>query len=171
MNKITIITTATITRVFIATIVVDLFSDNIPMNILYVVVCIAVVLFILRKRNYTDWKFKRWCKHNGINTNKLEVGYNEEIRRGLYATHDIKVGDMLVEVPLTSCIHEEVLPDTTLTEGDFIMATKVMLCDRRGGKFRGYIDYMPRDPHLIADWSDDEIERIGYPKGYDLRDD
>lgn len=171
MNKITIITAATITSVFIATIVVDLFSDNIPMNILYVVVCIVVVLFTLRKWNYKDWKFKRWCRHNGIHTNKIDVGYNEEMRRGLYATSDIKVGDLLVDVPLTSCIHEEVLPDTTLSDGDFILATKLMLCDRHGGKFKGYIDYMPRDPHLIADWSDDEIDRIEYPKGYDLRDD
>tara|TARA_B110000858_G_scaffold50758_1_gene58752 strand:- start:776 stop:1606 length:831 start_codon:yes stop_codon:yes gene_type:complete len=170
MNRITIVTANIIINVFIATIVVELFSDDISMNILYVVLCLVIVLFILRKWNYADWKFKRWCKRSGIHFSKLDVGYNQHMRRGLYATDDIKTGDMLIEVPLTSCIHEEVLPDTTLVEGDYILSTKLMLHDKSSGKFEGYMDYMPRDPHLIADWSDTEIDRINYPRGYELRE-
>ena len=104
-----------------------------------------------------------WCKNNNVRHDGVDVGYQGDLR-GLYTTKDVQIGDLLIELPLESCINERVRPDITTMEEDYTLAKKLRDCDTWNSKYKGYINFLPKKPHLIADWSDDEIEKLNYQK-------
>lgn len=136
---------------------------------LYISIIIISVYLLFKSRYFTNMMFKRWCKNNNILYNNIDIGYFENIR-GLCATSDIQKGDLLVEIPYTSCISERVPPDMTTEQEDYILARKLAEYDTWFGKYSGYMHILPKDPHLIADWSDSEIEQLKYHKAYELRE-
>lgn len=136
---------------------------------IYLLIIICVIVLLLRSRQLTLMKFKMWCKNNNVRYNGVDVGYQGDLR-GLYATEDIQIGDLLIELPLESCISEKVRPDIMTIQEDYILAEKVRTCDTWNSKYKGYINFLPKIPHLIADWSDTEIEKLNYQKAYDLRE-
>lgn len=136
---------------------------------IYALIVICVIVLLLRIQQLTTMKFKKWCKNNNVRHDGIDVGYQGGLR-GLYTTKDIKIGDLLIEIPFESCISERVRPDITTIEEDYILAKKLRDCDTRNSKYNGYINFLPKRPHLIADWSDNEIEKLNYQKAYELRE-
>jgi len=136
---------------------------------IYVLIIVCVVVLLLKSQQLTTMKFKMWCKNNNVRHDGVDVGYQGDLR-GLYTTKDIQIGDLLIELPLESCINERVRPDITTMEEDYTLAKKLRDCDTWNSKYKGYINFLPKRPHLIADWSDDEIEKLNYRKAYELRE-
>lgn len=130
---------------------------------------ILVFLVYLYTKHYGNIKFKRWCNSNHIKVNKVDIcSFNG--MRGLCATDDIHRGDILVHMPLESCIYAEVPKGLSMLHQDLILATCIHEDDFKDSKYKGYIDFMPKGVHLISEWSDDEINSINYPKANELRE-
>lgn len=130
----------------------------------YILVCV----YLLNMDIIKNYKFKRWCILNGINVYKVDIGIRHGMR-GLYATEHIKKGDLLVEVPIDSCIYVETEPNLSMDIQDLELACKVMKFDSPDSKYKGYIDHMPQHVNVISHWSDEEIHKINYPPAFELR--
>ena len=109
---------------------------------IYVLIIVCVVVLLLKSQQLTTMKFKMWCKNNNVRYDGVDVGYRGDLR-GLYTTKDIQIGDLLIELPLESCISEKVRPDITTTQEDYILAKKVRACDTWNSKYKGYINFLP----------------------------
>lgn len=130
--------------------------------------CCVVVYYIAMATRANDDTFRTWSFEHGIHAPSIDVGYFEGLR-GVKASRDIKKGDTLVQLPLDACVYVEVPNTLTMEEQDVALAQELMYHDHPSSPFKGYIDFLPNDVHLIADWTDAEIDRTGHARGRELR--
>ena len=135
-----------------------------------IAMCFIVVYYYIAMATGTkDDVFRAWSSEHGIHRPCIDVGYFKNNLRGVKATRDIQKGDTLVQMPLDACVYVEVPNTLSMEAQDVALAQELMYHDHPSSPLKGYIDFMPNDVHLIADWSDAEIDRIGHARGRELR--
>eukprot|EP01119_Soliformovum_irregulare_P008765 TRINITY_DN21872_c0_g2_i2.p1 TRINITY_DN21872_c0_g2~~TRINITY_DN21872_c0_g2_i2.p1 ORF type:complete len:331 (+),score=88.52 TRINITY_DN21872_c0_g2_i2:183-1175(+) len=132
-----------------------------------------------RKSLVMDQSLLEWAQEAGFVMKSITVGYFEE-GRGLKATEEIKVDEILIEVPrewifdqataLESDIGHVIRENDALSDDPLSTLCLFVMYEGQNpkSKWKPYLDILPKEYDMPTEWTNEEIELL---KGFKIYDD